>query len=45
MITVGYGDVYPITTNEKIFVILITVISCGGKNSFNMLIKIMKINY
>jgi voltage-gated potassium channel Kch len=29
MITIGYGDITPITTLERIFVILITLISCG----------------
>ena len=29
MITVGYGDITPQTSNEKIFVIIITLISCG----------------
>ena len=29
MITLGYGDLYPITTLEKIYVIIVTLISCG----------------
>ncbi|KRX07015.1 Cyclic nucleotide-binding protein [Pseudocohnilembus persalinus] len=29
MITVGYGDIYPISTNEKIYVIFMTIVSCG----------------
>lgn len=29
MITVGYGDVYPVTTIEKVFVIIVTLLSCG----------------
>jgi len=29
MITIGYGDITPITTIERIFVILITLLSCG----------------
>ncbi len=29
MITVGYGDIAPITANERLFVIFATVISCG----------------
>lgn len=29
MITIGYGDIYPVTMYERGFVILITLISCG----------------
>ena len=29
MITVGYGDITPITNAEKIYVIFFTLISCG----------------
>ena len=29
MITLGYGDLYPVTTLEKIYVIIVTLISCG----------------
>lgn len=29
MVTVGYGDIVPITTNEKIYVILFSIVSCG----------------
>jgi len=29
MITLGYGDITPITSVEKIFVIFVTLISCG----------------
>lgn len=29
MITVGYGDLNPVSINERVFVIIITVISCG----------------
>jgi hypothetical protein len=29
MITLGYGDIYPITKIEKIYVIFVTIISCG----------------
>ena len=29
MITLGYGDIVPVTTLEKIYVISITFISCG----------------
>ncbi len=29
MITVGYGDIVPKSSYEKIYVIVITVISCG----------------
>lgn len=29
MITVGYGDITPVTTEERIFVIVICLLSCG----------------
>jgi hypothetical protein len=29
MLTLGYGDIVPITTLERIYVIIITFISCG----------------
>lgn len=29
MMTIGYGDIGPITTNEKIYVIVMTIISGG----------------
>jgi hypothetical protein len=29
MITVGYGDISPVSSNEKIVTIGITLISCG----------------
>ena len=29
MITVGYGDITPVTNKEKIFIIFITLISCA----------------
>jgi hypothetical protein len=29
MITVGYGDIVPITIFERIYVILVTLIACG----------------
>lgn len=29
MITVGYGDIYPVNDTERIFVIVITLLSCG----------------
>jgi hypothetical protein len=29
MITVGYGDIYPVNDNERLFVILVTLLSCG----------------
>jgi len=29
MITVGYGDIVPSTDIERIFVIIITLLSCG----------------
>ena len=29
MITVGYGDIVPVNNIERIFVIIITLISCG----------------
>ena len=29
MITVGYGDIHPNTNSEKIYVIIMTLISCG----------------
>lgn len=43
MITVGYGDVTPVTTAERISVIVVTVISCGvfayAVNSIGNIIK------
>lgn len=30
MITVGYGDIAPVSTNEKSYVILMTLFSCGA---------------
>lgn len=29
MITVGFGDIAPITVSEKIYVMIMTLISCG----------------
>ena len=29
MITVGYGDIHPFTSYEKLYVIIMTLISCG----------------
>lgn len=29
MITVGYGDIYPISTNERVYTIFMTIVSCG----------------
>lgn len=29
MITVGYGDITPITIFEKIYVVLVTLVGCG----------------
>ena len=29
MMTVGFGDVIPVSKNEKIYVILVTIISSG----------------
>ena len=29
MITVGYGDITPINTQERLFVMIITLIACG----------------
>ncbi len=29
MITVGYGDICPITPNEKLYTIIVTLLSCG----------------
>lgn len=29
MITVGYGDIHPVSTNEKAYVIMMTIVSCG----------------
>ena len=29
MITLGYGDIYAITTVEKIFLIFVTLLSCA----------------
>lgn len=29
MITVGYGDIHPISTNERMYAILMTIVSCG----------------
>lgn len=29
MITIGYGDIFPINKYEKIYVIIMTFISCG----------------
>lgn len=29
MITVGYGDITPVTFVEKVFIMVMTLISCG----------------
>lgn len=29
MTTIGYGDIVPCSSNEKVFVIFMTLISCG----------------
>jgi len=29
MATIGYGDINPISTNEKIYMIFVSVIACG----------------
>ncbi len=29
MITLGYGDIVPVTTQEKIYVLIVTFVSCG----------------
>jgi hyperpolarization activated cyclic nucleotide-gated potassium channel 2 len=29
MLTIGFGDIYPETDNEKIFTIFILMIACG----------------
>lgn len=29
MITVGYGDIHPVSKNEKLYVLIMTLISCG----------------
>jgi hypothetical protein len=29
MITVGYGDIYPVNVAEKIYIIFVTLFSCG----------------
>jgi voltage-gated potassium channel Kch len=29
MITVGYGDIVPVTTPERLVSILLTIVSCG----------------
>jgi hypothetical protein len=29
MITVGFGDIYPVASDEKIYTIFVTIISCG----------------
>lgn len=29
MITVGYGDITPVTIPEKLYIMLMTLISCG----------------
>jgi hypothetical protein len=29
MVTVGYGDIVPITNMERIYTILMSIISCG----------------
>jgi len=29
MVTVGFGDIVPISVNEKIYVIFFTLVSCG----------------
>jgi len=54
MITIGYGDITPITTIERIFVILITLLSCGvfayslnqiGKNRFFSLVFVNSFSF
>lgn len=29
MITVGYGDFHPVNTNERIYVVILTLFSCA----------------
>ena len=29
MITVGYGDIYPATTIERLFLVIMSLLSCG----------------
>ncbi|KAL4494527.1 hypothetical protein ABPG72_004429 [Tetrahymena utriculariae] len=43
MITIGYGDVVPINTNEKVFVIFVAFIACGTyAYTFNYIGELVK---
>lgn len=48
MITVGYGDIVPISKNEKVYVLIVTLLSSAMfgysgkfKNSFKRLLYIL----